>query len=283
VPNKGNNPVSDPTSIFDSNSSATPTPPAGSNPANVSQPSAVDTMLLSIKNERGEPKYKSLEEALNALKHSQEYIPQLSQKITERERELDEARQAAAKVAQLEDVVRNLTQQSNPNANTTPQGMTAEQVAELVNSTLSRKQQEEIAQRNTSIVAQTVASKFGAEAEQKFYDKAEELGMTKQEFNALASKNPKAVLSLLGITDTAVPTPQGKQSTQVTALNTAGFQPQNETLIGPNKVPTLIGATTKQLNEEAARSRAMVEELHASGKEIKDLVHPSVYFKVFQK
>ena len=33
--------------------------------------------LFAIKNERGEPKYTSLSTALDALKHSQEYIPQL--------------------------------------------------------------------------------------------------------------------------------------------------------------------------------------------------------------
>ncbi len=35
--------------------------------------------LASITNERGEPKYKDLPTALQALKHSQEYIPSLKQ------------------------------------------------------------------------------------------------------------------------------------------------------------------------------------------------------------
>jgi transcriptional regulator with XRE-family HTH domain len=269
-------------SIFDSNSSVTPTTPAGSNPANVVQPNAVDTMLQNIKNERGEPKYKTLEDALNALKHSQEYIPQLSQKIAEKDSELEAARQAASKVAQLEDVVRNLTQASTPSANTTPQGMTAEQVAELVNSTLSRKQQEEVATSNTNKVAQIVASKFGAEAESKFYGKAEELGMSKSEFNTLAAKNPKAVLSLLGISDTVVAPQQVKPSNSGTALNTAGIQPQTDTFVTRNTSPTLVGATTRQLHEESAKARAMVDELHSQGKEIRDLTDPKVYFKLFQ-
>ena len=45
---------------------ATPPPTSSSSP--------FDTMLQGLKNERGEPKYRSVEDGLNALKHSQEHI-----------------------------------------------------------------------------------------------------------------------------------------------------------------------------------------------------------------
>ena len=273
--------MTDQSSIFGTNTQVTPEPAAGSNPANTTQVDQVGTFLSQIRNERGEPKYKTLEDALNALKHSQEYIPQLSQKLQERERELEDARKAAEKIAELENVVRSLTVPQNAPATQQP-SVTAEQVADLVRSQLTAEQRAAAEKSNTAAVANAVASRFGDKAEQTFYGKATELGMSAVEFNALAAKNPKAVLSLLGITDTAVLPQQSKQSTQGTAINTTSLQPQTETFVGRNKQPVLIGATTQQVREESARSRTMVDELHAKGMTVHDLTDPKVYFKHFQ-
>lgn len=273
--------MTDQSSIFGTNTQATPATPAGSNPASTTQTDQVGTFLSQIKNERGEPKYKTLEDALNALKHSQEYIPQLSQKLQEREQELETARQAAAKIAELENVVKSLTSPSSTTATQQP-SVTAEQVAELVRSQLTAEQRAAAEKNNTAAVANAVAARFGDKAEQAFYSKATELGMSAVEFNSLAARNPKAVLSLLGITDTAVLPQQSKQSTQGTAINTASLQPQTETFVGRNKQPVLIGATTQQVREESLRSRTMVDELHAKGMTVHDLTDPKVYFKHFQ-
>ena len=275
--------MTDQSSIFGTNTTAQATPEqqqAASNAANTTQVDLTSTLLSQIKNERGEQKYRTLEDALNALKHSQEHIPQLSQKLQERERELEDARKAAEKIATLEETVRNLTQPQSAAA-TTPAGLSAEQVAELVKSTLTAEQQAAKLKENVALVASTVSAKLGDKAEAAFYGKAQELGMTAQEFNAFAAKSPKAVLSLLGITDTAVLS-QSKQSTQGTAINTAGIQPTPDTFIGRNKVPTLIGATTQQVRDESVRSLQMAQELHAKGMSVHDLTDPKVYFKHFQ-
>ena len=275
--------MTDQSSIFGTNTTAQATPEqqqAASNAANTTQVDLTSTLLSQIKNERGEQKYRTLEDALNALKHSQEHIPQLSQKLQERERELEDARKAAEKIATLEETVRNLTQPQSAAA-TPPAGLSAEQVAELVKSTLTAEQQAAKLKENVALVASTVSAKLGDKAEAAFYGKAQELGMTAQEFNAFAAKSPKAVLSLLGITDTAVLS-QSKQSTQGTAINTAGIQPTPDTFIGRNKVPTLIGATTQQVRDESVRSLQMAQELHAKGMSVHDLTDPKVYFKHFQ-
>lgn len=262
--------------------SGTPTPDGDSNTPNTNQPNDVDTILQAIKNDRGEPKYKNVQDALNALKHSQEYIPALTSKVSTLESDLEIARQAAARVAELEATVRSLTQSSNT-PNNQSSGLTPEQVAELVNSTLTRKQQEDKLKENTTLVATKVAAKFGAEAEKKFYDKAAELGMTPAEFNSLAAKNPKAVFTLLGINEEAVPITQSKHNPTASSVNTSGFTPNPESNIGVNAKSVMSGSTTSELREESLRSLKMAQELHDQGMSVHDLTDPKKYFAVFKK
>ena len=50
---------------------------AVANASNGQSDNSFADLLGSIKNERGEPKYKDVQTALDALKHSQDFIPQL--------------------------------------------------------------------------------------------------------------------------------------------------------------------------------------------------------------
>lgn len=270
--------MSDQNSLFNQNSSqATPAPVE---PQNTPTPDPVVTMLQSIKNDKGEPKYKTVEDAIKALQHSQSYIPTLSEEKKRLEAELEEARLQANKVAELESTVARLLN-NTPASTNAPAVIDESKIEELVTRTLSRSKAQEDAQKNTQMVVATVASKFGEKAEEVFYGKAAELGMSKAEINQLAATRPKAVLSLLGIQDTVVPDLPRKQSTQGTALNTAGVEPAKNSFIGKNTEPVIIGATTQQVRAESERAKKMVEELHSQGKTVHDLTDPKVYFKYF--
>lgn len=270
--------MSDQNSLFNQNTSqATPATVEPQTPGNVDP---VVTMLQSIKNDKGEPKYKTVEDAIKALQHSQSYIPTLSEEKKRLESELEEARLQAAKVAELESTVARLLN-SSPATTNAPAVIDESKIEELVTRTISRTKAQEDAQKNTQLVVSTVASKFGDKAEEIFYGKAAELGMTKAEINQLAASRPKAVLSLLGIQDTVVPDQTRKQSTQGTALNTAGVEPAKNSFIGKNTEPVIIGATTQQVRAESERAKKMVDELHAQGKTVHDLTDPKVYFKYF--
>ena len=269
--------MSDPTNIFaNTNSPATPdNNGAPSTAPNVQQDQAVLTLLSEIKNERGEPKYKSLPDALNALKHSQEYIPQLSTQLAQKDAELTTARAAAAKIEELERSLLALTRQSEPT--TTPvAGMTAEQVAEIVNRTLTDSQKQSQALANTQTVATALQSKLGTEAESQYKAKAEEMGISVQELNVLAAKSPKMVLSMFGA---SAPVATGAPMTST--VNTTAMQPHQDTFITRPQKSVLIGATTDDLNRERLMANKMVEELEAKGMSIRDLTDPKVYMKHF--
>ena len=272
--------MADQASIFgNTNTPDTQAQPGGSNTPNTSIDPQLATLLMEIKNERGEPKYKTLQDALIGLKNAQEYIPQLNQKLTQKDEELATLRANAEKITELERSIQALTQKSSEPSTSGP-AITEEAIAELVTKTLTKTQQEAVARQNLSEVVSVMQQKFGTEAEKIYNAKAAELGMSVQEFNALAAKTPKAVLNLIGITSGS--TVQTTTAPNTSSINTGGFTPKPNSLVGKNSKSALVGATTQELNAESANARQMVEELHAQGKTVHDLTDPKVYFKMFQ-
>ncbi len=271
-----------PDSIFGNTPNTDTNPnPAGSNPANTAPNDDVATMLLNIKNERGEPKYRDLNTALQALQASQEYIPTLKTQYDAEKAEAQRLREEVARLKTIEETVAALTQRQQAPSGTPPVGLDEGQIAELVNRTLTAKEQQATQASNLASVVSTLQQSFGADAEKKFYEKAQELGMSQAEINTLAAKNPKAVLSMLGVTGQ----PAHKPDTSATqgTVNTSAFQPNPQSFVGRNKQSTLIGATTQDLQMETKNANAMVEELHAQGLSVHDLSDPKVYYKYFGK
>ena len=238
------------------------------------------TLLAGIHNDRGEQKYKSVEEALNALKHSQDYIPQLSDKLRQQELELAEARAASSKITELERTLQSLTQNNTAPATATPApaGLSKEEIAELISNTLTNQQKQSIATDNLGKVVTTLTKSFGDKAEEVFYNKAKELGMTVTEINSLAARSPQAAFKLLGL-DAAAPV---TTTSNMNAVNTGGFQAKQDSFVGKNSKPTLIGATSSDLREETQNAKRMVDELHTQGLTVHDLTDPKVYFKHFK-
>lgn len=273
--------MSDPT-IFGSNPNPAgdPSNPGGAGtPPNVQIDPAITTLLSEIKNERGEPKYKSLHDALVALQHSQTYIPTLTTQLSQKDAELIAAKAEAARVAELERTVLALTQRQEPTPGTPPAAaLTPEQIADLVTRQLSAKEQADLVKKNTALVADTLKANFGTEAEAKYNAKAAELGMSVAEFNALAARSPAAVLQMLGAKAQASPA-----SPTPGTINTTGLQPHQNSFIGRNTESTAIGATTEDMRAETQRAKAMVDELHAQGKTVSDLSNPKEFFKYFGK
>lgn len=274
--------MADQPNIFDDTNKPVTPAPQGNAPAGGSAEHSVnplDDLLKSIKNEHGAPKYSSAEEALKGAAHAQEYIQQLKADNAAKEAELALLRGESGKQAELERTVQELMQKISQPANQS--GITADQVAELVKSQLSAQDKQKLATQNTQQVVNAVKTAFGDEAGVKFYQKAAEMGMSNDEFNALAARSPQAVLTLFGIGAQA-----HRSSTlapSASRVNTASFEPQKESFVGRNKTGMLLGSTTSDLIAEGNRSKSMVDELHAAGLSVHDLSDPKVYAKYFGK
>lgn len=275
--------MSDQTSLFGTNNSQATPANQEANPLTPNQNDPLATMLSAIRNEKGEQKYKTVEDALNALKHSQEYIPNLKQTLEQQARELEEARKAAEQISELRKTVEALTSAKPAEQNTPVSGITEDKVTDLVQQVLAQTEQKKSALQNTQVVTSKMIEKFGDKAEEVFYLKAKELGIEVAEINSLAAKSPKLVLNLMGIQDTVMPNQNSRQSTPNSSINTSGMAPATESYIGRNKNPVIVGATSRELMEEAQRARRMVEELNEKGLSLDELTKPSNYFKYFTK
>lgn len=259
-------------SIFES---GTQSDPSTQQPSSTS---GVQNLLATIVNERGEQKYKTIEEALVGLSHAQSFIQTLKTEKHQVEQQVNELRPVADKVSELEKVVLQLSQ-SKPPEQTAPSGMTEDAVASLVEQTLTRQQQQRVAKDNLQKVAEVVKKNFGDKAEEAFYGKAAELGFSKEDINALAARSPQAALKLIGVNESVQ---SSVFSPTTTSVNTSSLTPQENTFISRNKVRLEVGATAHELMQETASARKMVEELNAKGMSIDDLTKPSNYFKFFK-
>lgn len=165
-------------------------------------PASIDTLfadqLKQIVNERGEPKYDSLPKAIDALKHSQEYIPQLRTELSQKDAELQQLREELAKRQTAEEIISKFTppQPEPVQHQSAPQGLDESTLEALVQRQLAKQAEVSTQTANTTSVQNALIQKFGDKAKEVVAQKAQELGLSLQALGELSAKSPAAVLAL---------------------------------------------------------------------------------------
>lgn len=232
-------------------------------------------LLKLIVNEKGEQKYKTIQDAIIGLQHANSHIQTLLNEKRQVEQDVASLRTAAEKVAELERVVSELTK-APPQA--TPAAIDPIQIQELVSQAISETKTKEEQKQNTSVVVNAAKQTFGEKAEELFYSRAQDVGLSREQINSLAASSPQAALKILGLaSQSGSPTP-----TQKTVMNTAEAVPNQDTFISRNTERLPVGATFQEMRRESDAARKMVDELAAKGMTIDDLTKPSNYFKHFK-
>lgn len=214
-------------------------------------------LLNNIKNESGERKYNSVESALEALKHSQEYIPNLQGDNKTLTQELETLKSQQSKIDDLTAIVDRLSAPKTETVDQPNSSLTEQDVAKLVQNALSQNKAETSRGANIKSVTDTLSQSFGTEAEKAFYDKADELGMTKESFNELAGTSPKAVLAFFGNT---VKDPSLMKGSQGIDHNYQA--PPSDGKVVRSEKSVMAGATTRDLTAEFNRHKAAVYTKH---------------------
>jgi len=243
--------MSDPTSVFNSNQSQeTPV-------QEPSQASAFTDQLSKIRNEKGEQKYNSVDTALEALSHSQSYIPQLKTEVETQEAEIKRLREELEKRSAVEDVVGRLTAQQ-PQPEITPQvsGLNEQDVLNLVQNFSAQQAAQSQAQGNEKQVSDTLFGKYGDKTQEVVSAKAAELGMTVEALQTLSQTSPQAALQLFGQTGSS-PAPRATSG----SVNIPPSYNQPEGLQPPTK-SLLRGASTKEQIEYLRKIREHVYNKH---------------------
>lgn len=235
-------------------------PAGGVSPETPSNPFA--DKLMAIQREDGTPKYDSVEAALEALPHANQHISTLEQELLalREEKEQQQAELLRAKGA-LEAVDR-LVPQGQPNpvnaeppAAATPQEEAVDVTGIARQAALDAVNQDRavaVEKANLDSVVNQISQQFGESAEQRFYGKAQELGMSKEEINALARIKPKAVLALF---------PEVKQGTVNVGTSSMSVHAEKapernaDGSLLPPAQSVLTGATSKALISEWQRHK----------------------------
>lgn len=276
--------MADQPNIFETNQptqAPTNAPSPANNGAAPNNPNDYAHLLSMIRNERGEQKYATLQDALVGLQHAQSFIPTLKAEQAQKDAEIQRLREEAERAKELERTLAALTSQPTP-APTSAPVLDESHIADLVNRSLTERETKALAQANIQTVVSALQQSFGADADQKFYGKAEEMGLSREEMNLLAAKSPKAVLTMFGVNSAANNKPNNSSPTPGT-VNTAAFTPHVETFVGRNPKGALIGATSSDLAAANERANKMVEELHSKGMTVHDLTDPKVFAKYFNQ
>lgn len=244
-----------PTNVF--GGETTPPAPNPATPPNGNPNDAYANLLSAIRNEQGAPKYDSVEKALEALKHSQEFIPTLKNELSQKEQELAELRANKERYENLEAIVQRLTAKEPAGEGEPPaaKGLDEQAVSELVKKTLAETEMTRKANENLNKVQQALIGKFKDKAADAVKQRASELGVTTKDLEELAKKSPALALQLF---NTKVgDSPSATSSSLSSTLNV----PEHPPVSRPEK-SLLSGASSEDMKDFFSKVKDEVYRKH---------------------
>jgi len=222
-----------------------------------SQESAFTNQLSMIKNENGEQKYNDVPKALDALAHSQSYIPQLKSEVDTQAAEIARLTEELSKRAAVEDVVGKLTaQQAQPESTPQVSGMNEQEVLNLVQNFSAQQSAQTQASSNEKQVSDALFGQYGDKTQEVVASKASELGMTVEALQSLSQTSPQAALQLF---NQASGSPAPKATSGSVNIPTSF---QKEEGLAPPEKSLLRGASTKEQIEYLHKVRDAVYQKH---------------------
>lgn len=171
--------------------------------------------LMGIKNENGEPKYKDVATALDALIASQQFIETLKSEKQQLLQEKERLRIENEEMASVNDLINRLNPPAEP-PNTTVtavnKGLSEDDIAKLLEQKLAQRDQEKVRDQNLSLVIGQLSKVYGDQAGAHIQKRAQELNTTTDSLRELARANPQMALELLAVKSVKIPvTPSQSQ------------------------------------------------------------------------
>lgn len=223
-----------------------------------SDPNPYGDHLAAIKNERGEVKYNTVEDALIGAVNAQKKISEDAATLQTLQQDLNTARAEAATLKGALNVADLIKPQTpEPTQVSSPaeqQGLSEEQASDLFKRLSVQQGEDATKAQNVLKVVEALKKKFGDQADEVFYKKAAEVGLSKDQINKLASESPQAALKLFeGATvENLNPTQTSRQATpNLPPVVTDGIVPRSEKTV-------LEGATAQELTAEMERHKDAV-------------------------
>ena len=149
-------------------------------------------------------KFKTIEDLARGKAQSDLYIAEVKKRLEEAEQELN----ARKRIEDIVETIRTTSQSpsqtdqlsSNQQDGDTvqPDSLTPEKLEALIEQRLTERERTTAAQRNFNIVVEALNGTYGPNYADVVAQRTQELGMSKEQMNALAASSPKAFLALVG-------------------------------------------------------------------------------------
>ncbi len=202
--------------------STAPAPAVPAAPAVTQDP--YNDLLKGITTTEGAQKYGTVSDALNSITSAQSHISTL-------EEENQRLREASTQSDAVDTILAKLNETSPADQ---PVGLDENSVMQLVSTALRANDAQKTSTTNVAQVTAAMQTAHGDKAEQVFYAKAADLGISNEFMNELAAKSPKMVLEMFKATTDTSHSLRGDVNT--TAMTPAETQ-----------IPTSIPSKSKDL------------------------------------
>lgn len=231
--------------------------------------------LKTITNERGEQKYADVSKALEALAVSQTYIPELHNKMDAKDATIADLREQLTKHEAVDDVLQRIQTTRQEPEPTQPAGLGAGDATALFEQLMETRDTKVARGKNISAVTAVMSESYGEKAEEVFYAKGKELGLTPDALNDLAGTSPAAVLELFG--------KKSSDTVNVTQTSHTGeANPQEKEQLGRNAGKSVLsGSTSRDVRAEYETVKGFVKDLHDAGVTVEELSDPKLFRKHF--
>lgn len=216
-----------------------------------------DQLKVIVGND-GNPKYDSVEKALQALQHSQEHIQRLEAERKADEDEKNKLREELTKLGTVDDFVSRLKESNpdnkEPRPKETPEhsGLKEEDILNLIEKRYSERENEKQRRANRDMVVNKLKEAYKEKAGEVWNKMAEDLGVNSEKLLGLAQESPKVVLSLFG---------EIKNTNSSTTTSSIHIPPKindGPAPIEPPKKSLLAGASMKEQAEFMRKIRDKV-------------------------
>ena len=199
-------------------------------------PTTFDDLLGVIKNDNGEKKYSSIEEALKGAAHGQDMIRTLKEEAEEKNKLLEERekqmRERAERLQVLEEATASLESYKAKNTMQVNQPTSDVDINTIVAQQLEALEVRKTKESNLNTVMESLKSEYGERASEVLQASMKEMGMTQAQTVALASENPKAFIRLFA------GKAQGTATQNKSSIRTEGLDIQTQTPVKKNKPHT---------------------------------------------
>lgn len=157
--------------------------------------------LNQIKNDRGEPKYKDVATALDALVASQNFISTLTLEKQTIAQENAQYKQKLEEIGNIEDLIKRVNPTAVPPSPAvtpaSPQVVSEEVIVNAVQGILSQREKQQAQSANLNAVISAVTKQYGDQAGAHIRQRAAELGTTTDALREMAAQSPVVALELL--------------------------------------------------------------------------------------